>query len=539
MSAGLAARLSMAAADQVYRRPFKRSAANLRATQERTLNRILRENAQTEFGRAHGFERLSFRDGFRRAVPVSDFDDLSAAIQSQAETGAQTLTAAPPVFYARTSGTTGPARDIPLTQRDLSAYRTAQRIFATTLYHDTGFFEGRIAGFGGTHIEGTLPSGQPFGSASGQTYATAPRFVREKFVTPEAAFSIADADTKYSVYALSALATDDLSGMITANPSTLVTLMAHIQRNAGALLDRLATGSGGSFGVKASLERIRAVERALDKDRLIDALWPRLRAIAAWTGGNCRVALGQLMPLLHEETKVVEVGYRSSEFIGTINVDAANNLCLPNLGHVVFEFVEESRWEAGEDAFKWLDELEPGGRYYIFATTASGLFRYNINDVVEVGDTYRSCPSLKFVRKGQGVTSITGEKVSENQAIDAAQSALLGAGLAPSFYIVVADPARARYRLCLETATPLEDREALAAGFDAKLRAENIEYASKRASDRLEPAEVVFLKPGVSDAIRSAALSTGKREAQLKLPALVDKANWPFDIRQYTWDSRA
>ena len=384
MIAGLALHAALAAADRVYRRPLLADAHALRRAQDRALRRILATNTRTEFGQAHRFTGLSSRDAFREAVSVQTHDSLSDAIRRQAESGDRTLTTAPPVYYARTSGTTGPARDFPVTPSAQAAQRAAQCILAATLHRGSGFFAGRVAGFSGAHIEGLLPSGQPFGSASGQTYASAPFLIRRNFVVPRLAFDIADAAEKYHVYALSALAAEDLTGIITANPSTLLSVFSHIRQNTEVVLRDLAD-------VWARPDRARLLEATIGQGQPMGQIWPRLNTLATWTGGNCGVALDQLRPMLPANLQVVEIGYRASEFIGTINVDAADNLCLPDIRHTVFEFVEEERWERGEAAFRWLDEIEAGRRYYIFATTPSGLYRYNINDVVEVTGQVGEC----------------------------------------------------------------------------------------------------------------------------------------------------
>jgi hypothetical protein len=554
MSVGLAARAALAVADLLYRRPFLEAARDPRQTQERTLRQMLSANADTEFGRTHGFGQLTSGDAYRAAVPVQTHDSLCEAIRRQAETGAQALTMAQPVFYARTSGTTGPARDFPVTVQAQVAQRVAQRIFAATLRRGTGLFEGRIAGFSGAHVEGRLPGGQPYGSASGQTYASAPAFVRDKFVVPEMVFDIADASEKYHAYALSALAADDLTGIITANPSTLLSVFTHVRRYAEAVLRDLSDGTFTVSGTvsdppgkiaanamakaQARPDRAKALEAVLGQGLPLGQVWPRLNTLATWTGGNCRVALDQLRPMLPPEVQMVEIGYRASEFIGTINIEAATNLCLPDIGHTVFEFVEEDRWERGDAAFLWLDEIDAGRRYYVFATTPSGLYRYHINDVVEVTGHAGACPTLGFVRKGQGATSITGEKLYETQAMDAACKAARATGIPPAFFIAVADPKAAIYRLFHEIeAPPSPGCVAEAASvFDAALCASNIEYAAKRSSGRLSPAEVVFVRPDAGEAVKAAAIAAGQREAQVKPPLLVDAARWRFDFAPYRWD---
>jgi hypothetical protein len=524
----------LSAAGLRYLRPFLAAARHTRRTQEKTLRRILAANATTEFGQEHGFARLPTRDAYRAAVPVQTHESLGEAIQRQAETGTPALTASQPVFYARTSGTTGPVRDFPVTGEAITAQRHAQRILAAALFRGSGFFGGQIAGLGGAHIEGRLPSGQPYGSASGQTYATAPRLIRNRFIVPEATFGIADPAAKYHSYALRMLGAADLTGIITANPSTLLSVLAHIRAQTETLLRDLTDGAG----ISSQPLRARNLEAALAQSQPFAQIWPRLSTLATWTGGNCRVALDQLAPMLRPDLQIAEIGYRASEFVGTINADVSRNLCLPDIRHTVFEFVEEGRWERGAADFLWLDELERGGRYYVFATTQSGLYRYHINDVVEVTGHYGDCPALAFVRKGQGVTSITGEKVSEGQMISAVRQVMQSHGIPPAFFIALADAHSVAYRLYYEANAPgAVDRAAeIAAEIDAVLCKTNIEYAAKRLSGRLSPPSLEFLRPGSGEAVKAAVVASGQREAQVKPPALADAAQWSFDLAPHAWE---
>jgi hypothetical protein len=285
-------------------------------------------------------------------------------------------------------------------------------------------------------------------------------------------------------------------------------------------------------------DRARLLETVLGQGLPPGEIWPRLNTLATWTGGNCRVALDRLLPMLPPHLQVVEIGYRASEFIGTINVDAAANICLPDIHNSVFEFVEEDRWERGDADFLWLDEIEAGQRYYIFATTPSGLCRYNINDVVEVTGRIGGCPALGFVRKGQGMTSITGEKLHEMQVIEAVRRMAAVACIPLAFFTAIADPKTARYRLFHEIDVPpvTQRVEKAASAFDAALCECNIEYAAKRSSGRLSRAEIVFVKPGTGEAVKAAAVAAGQREAQVKPPLLADAARWGFDFRPYQWN---
>lgn len=72
-------------------------------------------------------------------------------------------------------------------------------------------------------VEGTTPSGIPFGSMSGLAYQRLPWLMRKKHVLPYGVSLIADYDTRYFVTMRLALA-HDVSSLGTPNPSTLIRL---------------------------------------------------------------------------------------------------------------------------------------------------------------------------------------------------------------------------------------------------------------------------------------------------------------------------
>ena len=217
----------------------------------------------------------------------------------------------------------------------------------------------------------------------------------------------------------------------------------------------------------------------------------------------------------------MELGYQSTECRGTIALEAETQGGLPPLDHHFFEFVRQEHWENGRREFVGLEELEPGPRYYIAITTVSGLYRYFMNDLVEVAGRYRNTPLIRFVQKGKGVTNLTGEKLYEAQVIEAVQAAARRRGFVPGFFILVADEETSSYNLLLEA-----DREATssireaAADIDRCLGELNVEYHSKRASGRLAPLTISLLREGAGEAYKAACVRAGQREGQFK-PAVL------------------
>ena len=163
-------------------------------------------------------------------------------MERQEGTDAPALTALPPVFYQRTSGTVGAPKDIPLTEAGIARIRNFQSVAAYAQYSGSGAFRGRILGIGSPAIEGHTTNGKPYGSASGLIYESQPTVIRSKFVLPPEVFAITDYGTRYYVIAALAMAAGDVTGVATANPSTLVKLLDVINDEAEQLLSDLNAG---------------------------------------------------------------------------------------------------------------------------------------------------------------------------------------------------------------------------------------------------------------------------------------------------------
>ncbi|MEM7444360.1 MAG: GH3 auxin-responsive promoter family protein [Pseudomonadota bacterium] len=532
------------------RAPLLRAAKSPEQTQHDLLISILADNADTEFGRDHGFADIRSFDDYRARVPIRPFDQLEPYILRQQE-GEKALTDEHPVYYARTSGTTGRSKDIPQTSHGLKQVKDAQRHLALSLWRGTGFFKGSILGFASPAEEGRLKNGTPYGSISGTTYRSLSPIMARKFVLPPSAFAIKDLEAKYQAYALGALAADDITGLVAANPSSLLKVQTLIQTMAPELLETLALGSGKgvrdeAVSLAAEIVAIRGLDRAnrlretlAAKGRLDPTdIWPRLAAVATWTGGSCGVALGRVRANLPPDVKIVEYGYSASEFIGTATIDAKDGICLPQLTHHVYEFVPRADWEAGEHTFLGLHELTPGQEYYIFITTRSGLYRYHINDIVRAESGLPGCVAIRFLQKGRGITNITGEKVSEHQIATAVVEMLDGLDLQTPGFMALADEQAARYVLHIECGTdPLP--ASLADQIESKLRTLNSEYDDKRGSGRLHPLEVRQFAVGACDEIKRWSVESGVREAQYK-PLLVAYArDWAAKLAPLTVDRMA
>jgi hypothetical protein len=172
--------------------------------------------------------------------------------------------------------------------------------------------------------------------------------------------------------------------------------------------------------------------------------------------------------------------------------------------------------------------------YYVLVTTTSGLYRYFMNDLVEVTEFFEATPLLRFVQKGKGVTSLTGEKLYESQAIESVTGVASRCGLVSSFFMLIADEQASVYRLFVEVdETARSDARDIATQIDSRLGELNIEYQGKRASGRLNPLEVVWLSRGAGEAYKVGCVRAGQREGQFKPAVLQYRKDLTFSFDDY------
>ncbi|MGZ5164247.1 MAG: GH3 family domain-containing protein [Burkholderiales bacterium] len=518
--------------------------------QRAVLARIVSANAGTTFGQRHEFGRISSIGDYMQRVPINEYEALRPYIDAEIERNERGLTAEPPERYARTSGTTGRPKDVPLNPTHLRALCDIQATSVAFQYRSCPeAFEGAILVIVSPPSEGLMPNGKPYGSASGMVAGNTPAVVQEKFVLPAAVLTISDSRLKYLTILRLALARPDVTYLGSANPTTLLTLAKLYREYETQLLDDLRTGSffctheipkDVMRAIRSRLEPYPTRAAALERVRRehgqvrISDLWPKLRLVVTWTCASAGIAVDALRRELGPHTRILELGYVSSEFRGTITLGRQRGMGLPTLDTHFFEFAEREAWDRGERTCLTLDKLRKGVDYYVIVTTPSGLYRYFINDVVRVSGFLHRTPLLQFRQKGKGVSNITGEKLYEAQVLAAVRAIMDEAQCAARFVMMLADEEACCYRLYVEPAPgPKPAASSLAARVDAKLSEINIEYQAKRESGRLGILSAAWLRPDTGDGYKHACVQQGQREGQFKTVAIAYRRDFRFDLESH------
>jgi hypothetical protein len=517
--------------------------------QTAVLKRILEQNKNTALGKHYDFTSITNVEDYLKSVPVHGYEELRPYIEKQIETGEYAIVPEKPLMYAQTSGTTGKAKYIPVLKGTINSYKRAQRIFSYEQHRAIPkIFSGKILAIVSPAIEGHLNDGTPYGSMSGLVYQNMPDIILSKYVMPPSIFEIVDYETKYRLITAFALREADITCFATANPSTLIRISEIINQNSDAMIEFVEKGSFNALGVQLDSAQkkqlldyatpnpqrakvLKSLKQSKGELRFAD-IWPDLQGVVAWTSGNCALLLPKLRKQLLPETKIIEMGYLSSEFRGTITIDCERSLGIPTLQDNFFEFAEVDSWDSGNQSTLLLSQLEVGRKYYIIVTTPHGLYRYFINDIIEVTGRYRNTPTITFVQKGKGVTNLTGEKLYENQVIAAVSEAAKAYGITPEFFMMLADQQDFSYRLYIES-TDRFDVPDFAQKLNDILGELNIEYQSKAQSGRIKFADVKRLKVGTLEAYKSSCIQAGQREGQFKVVKLQYRADVPFPFEEH------
>jgi len=536
---------------RIAAQPFLRAIQDPAGAQQRLLRSILERNQGTEYGKGYNFASLKNLEDYQNNVPVIDYEGIRTRIKRMTQGEPNILTAETPVLFAQTSGTTGEPKYIPVTPTCREGGGTTVWIHHARRDHPR-MFAGKIITVVSPAVEGHTPSGIPFGSTSGMVIKELPSIVQKAYAVPYGVYEVEDYDAKY--YALLRFAVAErVSFFGTANPSSVLKLAEMADHHAESLIRDIRDGTlGKDFDIAPHLRQ--ALEPKLRSDparasqlekmrssrggRLLPAdYWPDLALIGCWKGGTVGAYLDRFPEWFDPDGRnpvpVRDMGYLASEARMSIPVsdNGAGGVLSVHLN--VFELVPAEDIDSRPDdrdswRFLGVADLEAGNEYYVFVTTTGGLYRYDMNDVIEVVGRHENAPVIVFRRKGRGMSNLTGEKLSVNQLIQAMDDAAKETGLSANHFRAEPDGESSRYVFKVEFASPPDAETArhFLNAVDRQLATSNIEWKGKRGSGRLKPPVLQIMKPGWYERGKQALVASGKRLFQAKTVLLDAKTNY-------------
>lgn len=519
-----AARLAAAHAGAQLRR-FLRVHARSRQVQDDLLRRLVAEHVPTRFGKAHGLAAVRTYNDFRKALPLNDYESLRPYLRAVYEGDTQALFphGTEVMMFALTSGTTGEPKRIPVTRDGLASLRRGWNIFGLKALNDhPQAWLRKILQVSSPPAESFSPTGLPCGAISGLLAETQKRIVRRMYPVPREVLGIEDATSRY--YAIMRVAIpEDVAIISTANPSTIVQLFAAAQENVECLLRDLRDGElrppgempgglRGSLRLRKHPHLVRNIERQMARDgRLMAKHFWNLSLLMHWTGGT----LGLYSPLVRAVTgdvPVRDIGLLASEGRFSIPLEDSTPAGVADVTSAFLEFIPADEKEESSPPVLRSHEVAVGEEYFLVLTNSFGLWRYDIQDRIRVTDKVGETPVFEFLSKGRHTVSMTGEKLTEHQFLEAVRHA--GESLGFHCARFVAQPHFAvppYYALTVEAEA--DPPPGLVDMVDEILRAMNVEYGGKRATGRIGPIRLGYADKSSFD-LRERRIAASRRGRQ-------------------------
>ena len=475
-------------------------AKNAVKVQEHIVKKLMRDNKNTVYGKAHNFKDVHSVADYQAKVPLSRYKDYEEYIDRMVETGERNLITRYRIHrYAESSGSIGKPKLVPLAARSLWNCQcfsfSAPVGCAVKWFHAHGKRLPPQKGMLTLEITPhRLPNGKTCSCLSGIPMMYLKPIV-SSFVTspPEIMFPEDPSRTDMQYFKLRfALMDRDVSYLSTMIITVLESMMHYLEDNWEMLCDDIEHGTINESiacppQVKEKLmKRIkpmpdRAAELRSEFEKGFDTpIVPRIWKNCCWMFGMGAGSLEVYSKKLGRYTgnlPIHNMGYGASEDLVAVPIALNSNDCviLPHNGF--FEFLPVGAPE-GTRPFT-ISEVKPGEEYEIIITNLSGLYRYRIDDVVEVTGFYKQSPTVMFKYRLNQVLNIGGEKTDQSMvdwAVEQMCDRFGTVSVGHSVYPDTETTTPGHYVLFVETEDEIDParRQEFAAVFDEKLSDSNL-----------------------------------------------------------------
>lgn len=467
-----------------------------RAVQEAALLELVRRARDTEFGRAHRFERIRNLSDFRQRVPVRRYADLKGYLERAKQGEPNVVWPGKIRYFGMSSGTTGGNKYLPISAASIRAQQRGGFDPLASYLRWTGdreLLSGKAIMLGGSAALEQHPNGILVGDNTGIMARHMPRLVQRQYHPSRRVRFIDDWDTKIAELCRECLDQD-------------VRLLAGTPSWFPGVFDRLL------------LEAHAAGKRA---GSVFD-VWPNLRLL---TGGgiNYEPYRPQIEARLGRRVPYVDV-YNATEggIMGVQDEQHESPMRLIVDGGVFFELVPVDELERPEPRRLAVWEAELGVSYALVVSTMSGLFGYVIGDCVRFDQLFPH--RFHFEGRVTAFLNTTGEHVSQGELERAVTRACQSVGCELGDFTVLPRVTErgARHVYLMEFRKTPSELAQLAKLIDVDIAAQNGDYSAHRSSQVGLAAPIV--EPVASGTFHDFMQARGKLGGQHKVPRVLTSA---------------
>jgi hypothetical protein len=454
-------------------------------TQDKVFAKLIKEAAQTEFGKDHDFQNIQTHADFVQRVPIRDYEALRPYVDRVVAGEADILWKGKPLYFAKTSGTTSGAKYIPITKESMPTHIEAARN-AILLYiaatGNTDFVDGKMIFLQGSPILHEK-NGVKLGRLSGIVAHYVPGYLQKNRMPSWETNCIEDWETK-----VEAIVDETLP-------------------------EKMAIISGIPSWVQMYFERIEA-----RTGKKIGEVFPDFK-LFIYGGVNFEPYRNKFEDLIGRKVDSIELYPASEGFFAFQDQQGDKGMLLQLNSGIFYEFIKADEFFDENPTRITLKDVEIGVNYVIIISTNAGLWGYNIGDTVE----FTSVKPYKVIVSGRikHFISAFGEHVIGKEVEHALNEALQQSGASINEFTVAPQISPASglpyHEWFIEFENEPKDIEAFAAIMDASLQQQNSYYFDLLDGKILQRLKITQIQ---KNGFQKYMKSVGKLGGQNKIPRL-------------------
>ncbi|MEQ9715756.1 MAG: GH3 auxin-responsive promoter family protein [Candidatus Asgardarchaeum sp.] len=445
--------------------------------QEDVLRGIINENRDTKFGKQHNFKNICNVEDYKENVPLLSYGQLKPYIEEIINGNHRILFNYPLKWWVKSTGTTGASKLYPLSEKRLSIDRRAvKKIFYYLIGENPKILRGKFLLFTASAKLDEI-NGVPVGYMSGVLATTQNKFIRRFFVPSTDVINMENTELKYEL-TLRAIRRKKITIAIGVTPFLISLLQRASEKG---LLKRIRENIEVIFWSGVSISPYK---------KWFEENIGSVQYLGSYIGSE-----GFYGAEIHSEYKDSMLLFVESIFYEFVKLDDINKEC--------------------PERFTLYD-VKKGVPYVMHVTTYSGLYSYNVGDVIEFVSL--DPPVIKVKGRAKQVINLATEKVTEDEINAAIVYACKRNNCVLNRYLVIpmVEGGLGVYHIYVSFMRKPNDIGMFINDFDEKLKDLNEVYKLVRASKILLKPKMVVVNNAFFEKIDNYMYNIGKPVGQLK-----------------------
>ncbi len=507
--------------------------------QNKVLLEILANNQNSEFGKKYSFSSIKTLADFRDTIPITHWSDYEKATARMENGETDIIFSGNTEYFINTSGTSGKEKLLPESSYGKLAKSLTGKLRDSILGSSfPDLFLGKFLPLSNSSIVGYTEGGIPFGSASGITTGNISEKLKKYNACPQVLKQIEDQEK--SDYAIMRFAMEQDVRLITGNNAGRLTALFDV---AEKKFDLICTDiEQGTFLFSDSMpdhilkslktfmkpnperaDELRSKYESLDTVTP-ELYWSNLTVVRCWMSGSVGRYLDSVRQMLNKNILFFDAGYGASEGKFNIPYQEGQSSGPLTLYSGFYEFIPIDNSETSSNTPLLAHQLRKDHLYKLIVTTYSGLYRYDLKDIVKVDGFTENTPDIVFVSKTRDVGNICGEKLTAEVLQKACSIASKKIDMSIVHLCAVTCMTKSCYIFLLETDSDIEfNVDDFAKTVDDYLNDHAIVYKTFRNQELLAPPKARRMKTGWQKALYKEKIKPGLSLSQIKLPFIYDE----------------